>query len=147
MTAEPSGRVPGGPRLIVIVGPTAAGKTAAAVELAGRIGGEIVSADSMQVYRHMDVGTAKPGTEERRRTPFHLLDIADPDRQISVADWKELAQRAIADIRSRGNAPIVCGGTGLYVRALLDNWSLAGTPADPVLRERLRERLESEGSA
>src|SRR5690348_776618 len=114
-------------KLIVIVGPTGVGKTAVAMELAQRISGEIVNADSMQVYLGMDIGTAKPTREERERVRFHLLDLTTPDRQFTVADWKQAAEQALADIRSRGNVPIVCGGTGLYIRALLDNWSLAGT--------------------
>lgn len=134
------------PLPVVLVGPTATGKTAAAVELAARIGGEIVNADSMQVYRGMEIGTAKPGPEERARVPFHLLDLVTPDQPFTVADWKERAEDAIAEIVGRGRWPIVCGGTGLYVRALLDDWTLAETPADPSLRETLRAELAHSGS-
>lgn len=131
---------------IVLVGPTAVGKTAVAVELAERIGGEIVNADSMQVYVGMDVGAAKPDADERARVPFHLLDVVPPDRAFTVADWKEKAETAISAIYARGNRPILCGGTGLYIRALLDDWSLAETPSSPVLRARLNEEAQSLGS-
>ncbi len=135
-----------GTDLLVIVGPTAVGKTGAAIEIASRIEGEIVSADSMQVYRHMDVGTAKPTQAERARVRFHLVDIADPREQVTVSEWKTRAEAAIADINGRGNRAIVCGGTGLYVRALLDDWKLAETPADPELRAMLRAKCAANGS-
>jgi tRNA dimethylallyltransferase len=122
------------------------GKTDAAIELAQRIGGEIVSADSMQVYRTMDIGTAKPGPEERARAAFHLIDIATPDQQVTVSQWKELAESAIADIEQRDRTAIVCGGTGLYIRALLDGWSLARTPADPKLRAQLTAKASVQGA-
>lgn len=131
---------------IVLVGPTATGKTAAAITLAQRLNGEIVNADSMQVYRGMDIGTAKPTWEERQQAVFHLLDLITPDQPFSVSAWKTLAEAAIADIARRGKRPIVCGGTGLYVRALLDDWSLAETPPAPGLREALREELERRGA-
>src|SRR5581483_6994518 len=137
---------PENPLPVVLVGPTATGKTAAAVELAERIGGEIINADSMQVYRGMDIGTAKPGPEERARVPFHLLDLVTPDQPFTVADWKERAEDAIADIVRRSRRAIVCGGTGLYVRALLDDWTLAETPADSSVRAALRAELEQSGS-
>ena len=129
---------PGG-LLIVIVGPTAVGKTAAAMEVARRIGGEIISAGTR--CRCTEVWTSvppKPTQDERERVRFHLIDIASPEQQITVSDWKRLAEAAIAEIRRRGKVPIVCGGTGLYIRALLDDWQLAETPADPALRSRLR---------
>jgi tRNA dimethylallyltransferase len=107
------------PRVLVICGPTASGKSALALELAGRLDGEISSADSLRVYRGMDIGTAKPSTEERARIPHHLIDIADPDQPFSAADFAEAADAAIRDISSRGRRPIVAGGTGLYIRALL----------------------------
>ncbi len=132
---------------IVIVGPTAVGKTAAAIELAKRIDGEIVNADSMQVYKGMDIGTAKPSYSERETLPFHLLDIASPKIQFTVYDWKELAEKTILDIHARNKQAIVCGGTGLYIRALLENWSLAETPSDDSIRNQLKIRAESEGSA
>ena len=132
---------------IMIAGPTATGKTEVALALAERIGGEIINADSMQVYSGMDIGTAKPSAIEQLRVPFHLLDIATPDAQLTVAEWKRRAEFAIADIAARGKRVILCGGTGMYIRALLDNWSLAETPADPALRAELQRELETEGLA
>lgn len=105
--------------LIVLVGPTSVGKSSLAIALAGRVGGEILAADSMQVYRGLDIGTAKPGAEERRRVRHHLLDLVDPDQSFTAADYARLASAAIADIRRRGHLPIMVGGTGLYVRAVL----------------------------
>ena len=132
---------------IAIVGPTATGKTEAALALAERIGGEIINADSMQVYLGMDIGTAKPSATERARIPFHLLDIARPDAQVTVAEWKRRAEAAISDITGRGKRPILCGGTGMYLRALLENWSLAETPADETVRAELQRELETVGAA
>ncbi len=123
--------------VLVVCGATATGKTAVAIALAERIGGEIVNADSMQVYCGMDIGTAKPTPMERRNTVFHLLDIAPPDQQVSVADWKRGAEEALGAIAARNRIPIVCGGTGLYLRALLDDWTLAATPASPQVRIEL----------
>lgn len=105
--------------LVILVGPTAVGKSCLALALAERVGGEIVAADSMQVYRGLDIGTAKPGPEERRRVPHHLLDLVDPDESFTAADYARLALAAVAEIRGRGHLPIMVGGNGLYVRALL----------------------------
>ncbi len=138
---------PDSPPPIAIVGPTATGKTDAALRVAEKTGGEIINCDSMQVYRGMDIGTAKPSAEMRARVPFHLLDMADPDAQVTVAEWKRGAEAAISDIVSRGKRPILCGGTGMYLRALLDNWSLAETPADEAVRADLRRELETVGAA
>jgi tRNA dimethylallyltransferase len=135
------------PELIVLVGPTAVGKTAAAIEICRILRGEIISSDSMQVYRHLDIGTAKPTAEERASVPFHLIDFVEPVCQFTVSDWKQLAEAAIADVTGRGNVPIVSGGTGLYIRALLDDWKLAGTPRDPRVREALMEEAAEFGSA
>jgi tRNA dimethylallyltransferase len=132
--------------VIVVCGATATGKTAAAIALAERIGGEVVNADSMQVYCGMDVGTAKPNLSERRRAAFHLLDIATPDHQLSVADWKRRAEAAIGTIAAQNLVPIVCGGTGLYLRALLDDWSLAATPASPQVRGELMRWATQRGA-
>jgi len=107
------------PKILVIAGPTASGKSALALELARRLDGEIVNADSLQVYRGMDIGTAKPSIEERAGIPHHLIDIADPDQPFSAADFAGAADAAIRDIDSRGKRAIVVGGTGLYIRALL----------------------------
>jgi tRNA dimethylallyltransferase len=105
--------------LYVIAGPTASGKTAIAIALAQRIGGEVVSADSMQVYRGMDIGTAKPTLAEREGIPHHLLDVVMPDEPFSAARYQQLAQQAVADIQKRGNIPILAGGTGFYINAVV----------------------------
>ncbi|HVE86083.1 MAG TPA: isopentenyl transferase family protein, partial [Myxococcales bacterium] len=105
--------------LWVIAGPTASGKTALAVELAERSGGEIVSADSQQIYRHFDIGTAKPGAADLRRVKHHLVSAVEPTQQVNAGRYRELADAAIADVRARGRRPIVVGGTGLYLRVLL----------------------------
>ena len=138
-----------------IVGPTATGKTAAAIQLAlntkvGRFSegcGEIVNADSVQVYRGLDIGAAKPDMEERQGVPFHLLDLVTADQPYTAADWKADAQEAIEGILRRGGHPIVCGGTGMYVKALLDDWSMAATPADPAVRAELIDDIAREGSS
>ena len=112
-----SGRIP----LVVIAGPTASGKTALAVELCLRLDGEVVSADSMQIYKHMEIATAKPTAEEMRGVRHHLIDFLEPNEPFSVADYVDLAHKAVADIHSRNKLPIVCGGTGLYISSLIDN--------------------------
>lgn len=112
-----------------------------------RIGGELISADSGAVYRGMDIGTAKPGPDERRGVRFHLIDVASPADGFSVAEFKSLALEALAGVRARGAWPIVCGGTGLYVRALLDNLNLTETGRDAALREQLYAEAEASGSA
>jgi tRNA dimethylallyltransferase len=134
------------PPLLVVVGPTASGKTALAVRLAEERAGEIVSADSVQVYRRFDVGTGKPTREERERAVHHLIDVLEPGEPIDAAGWATRAEQAISDIRSRGREPIVCGGTFLWVRALL--FGLAEAPAaDPAIRARHREQVAVEGRA
>lgn len=124
------------PPLVVIVGPTGVGKTAVAVRLAGALPIEAVNADSRQVYRGMDVGTGKPTSAERAALPHHLLDVAAPDERYHVARFRADALRAVAEIRGRGRLPVVVGGTGLYVRALLKGLA-PGPPADPTLRREL----------
>jgi tRNA dimethylallyltransferase len=133
-----------GQRLLVIVGPTASGKTALACELAERLGGEIVSADSQQCYRGLDAGTAKPTAEERARAPHHLLDVADPGEQLDAARFVQLADAAIADVGGRGKRPVVAGGTGLWIRALLGGL-LDAPGASPEFRAALREEFEKLG--
>ena len=123
--------------MIGIVGPTASGKSALAMRVAERLGGEIVSADSRQVYRTMDIGTAKPSIRERERVRHHLIDVADPGERYDVLRYQREARAALAEIRARGRAALVVGGTGLYVRALLDGLDLASLPHDPSLRMRL----------
>ena len=123
--------------MIAIVGPTASGKSALAMRVAERMGGEIVSADSRQVYRGMDIGTAKPTIEERARVPHHLVDIVDPGERYDVLRYQRDGRAALAGIRTRGRVALVVGGTGLYVRALLDGLELASLPHDPEVRARL----------
>lgn len=124
--------------LIVIVGPTASGKTALAIDLARRLGGEIICADSRTIYKGMDVGTAKPTREEQVMVPHWGLDIVSPGQPFSVADFKTYAEAAIADIRSRGQIPIMAGGSGLYIDAVLFDYSF-GDKADSVLRAELEK--------
>jgi tRNA dimethylallyltransferase len=141
---RPAPPPPGAPKLLVLVGPTASGKTRLGIELALRLSGEIVSADSQQVYRDLEIGTAKPTREERERVVHHLVDFADPRESLSAGAWARLADEAIGAIRSRGKLPIVVGGTGLWVRALL--LGLVEAPAvDHDLRQRLMERGRREG--
>jgi len=126
------------PRTIVIAGPTASGKSEVALLLAERLGGEIVSVDSMQVYRGMDIGTAKPSNEERARVPHHLIDVVDVTQSFDAAQFATLAWRAIDEIHSRGRIAILCGGTGLYFRALFEGVG-SGPPADADLRRELEK--------
>jgi tRNA dimethylallyltransferase len=132
------------PRLIILLGPTGAGKTALALRLAGRFGGEIVSADSMQVYRGMDIGTAKPTPEERGMIPHHLLDVVSPDAPFDVSRYCELARAAIARLHREGKAVFVVGGTGLYLRALVGGL-IEGPGADETLRQTLKEEMKRLG--
>lgn len=132
-----------GDRLLVLTGPTASGKTGAAMALARRLPLEIVSADSMQVYRGMDIGTAKPSPEERREVPHHLIDVADPDESYSAGRFVEEASRAIREVRSRGRIPLLSGGTGLYLRALIRG--LDPLPSDDRIRRMLREEWDRMG--
>jgi len=131
------------PRVLVVAGSTASGKSELAVALAEALGGEIVGADSRQVYRYMDVGTAKPTPQERARAVHHLLDIVDPDQDYDVAAWRSSAMTALADIHARGRTAIVCGGTGLYLRSLTRGL-FSGPPADAKLRARLEEEEAAE---
>ncbi len=132
------------PPLVVIVGATATGKSALALELAAALGGEIVNADALQVYRGFDLGTAKPTPAERARVPHHLVDILEPHQRFSAGEFARRAGQAIADIRSRGRRPVVVGGSGLYLRALLEG--IAPLPAaGPGVRAELRARLAAEG--
>jgi tRNA dimethylallyltransferase len=131
--------------LIAIVGPTATGKTALAIALAQRLGGEIVGADSRQVYRHMDIGTAKPTPEERSLATHHLIDVVDPDQEFSLAQYLELATAALEDVWSRGKQPLLVGGSGQYVWALLEGWRVPRLPPQRELRRELEERATREG--
>jgi tRNA dimethylallyltransferase len=132
-------------QLIAVVGPTAAGKSGLSLRLAQLLGGEIVNADSMQLYRGMDIGTAKLPPGQRCGVPHHLLDIWEVTRTANVSEYQRLARHAIADIHSRGRLPIVVGGSGLYVRAVIDNLDFPGT--EPELRDRLERELAEVGPA
>jgi tRNA dimethylallyltransferase len=134
-----------GERVIVVVGPTAAGKSGLAVDLARALDGEVINADSMQLYRGMDIGTAKLTLAERQGVPHHLLDVWDVRQTANVADYQRLARAAIADITARGKRPILAGGSGLYVRAALDDLTFPGT--DPDVRARLEAELDDLGPA
>ena len=135
------------PKILVVSGPTASGKTALAVELALAHNGEVVSADSMQIYRRMDIGTAKPTRAEMRGVPHHMLDVADPGEDFSVARYVELAARCVDDILARGKLPIVAGGTGLYIDSLLSGRTFARFDPDSPLRRELEEELARRGGA
>ncbi len=132
--------------IYAVVGPTASGKSALALELAKRHGGEIVSCDSMQLYRRMDIGTAKPTAEERARVPHHLIDVAEPTEQFSCADYVALADTVIRDINSRGKLPMLCGGTGLYLDALLRGVDFQPGITDDGLRAELLEFAKVRGA-
>ena len=134
-------------RLLAIVGPTAVGKSELALRLAVRHAGEIVGADSRQVYRHMDIGTAKPSVEDRRAVPHHLVDTVNPDEDYSLAHFLIQAGDAIKAVQERSNLPILVGGTGQYVWGLLEGWQVPEVPPDPELRNRLEERARIEGAA
>ncbi|KAA9375750.1 tRNA (adenosine(37)-N6)-dimethylallyltransferase MiaA [Microbispora cellulosiformans] len=131
--------------VIAVVGATAAGKSDLAVELALRLGGEVINTDSMQLYEGMDIGTAKLSLQERRGVPHHLLDIWPVTRTASVAEYQRLARPLVEDLRSRGRAPVLAGGSGLYVRAVLDDLEFPGT--DPDARDRLEKELAETGPA
>lgn len=134
------------PQILCVVGPTASGKSGLALALARRLGGEIISCDSMQIYRGMDIGTAKATAAERAAVPHHLLDLAAPDAAFSAADFVTAAEAAIADITARGRLPILCGGTGLYLDSLLRPTAYAAPPPDPALRASLAAELAAEGA-
>ena len=134
-------------RVVVLSGPTASGKTALGVLLAQQLGGEVVSADSMQIYRRMDVGTAKPTAEEMCGVPHHMLDVAEPGEDYSVARYVEEAAECVEDVLARGRLPILVGGTGLYIDSLLSGRTFAGGPVDPALRTELSERYDEIGAS
>ena len=131
---------------MAIVGPTASGKTELAIRVAERLNGELVSMDSRQVFRHCDVGTNKPTAAELRGVPLHGIDVVDPDEPFTAADYQRVALRTISEIAERRQLPVLQGGTGLYLRAVLDGWNLGGTPPDPAVRAALEQRLDEEGA-
>jgi tRNA dimethylallyltransferase len=134
------------PPLVAVVGPTAVGKTALAVRLAEAVGGEIISADSRQVYRGMDVGTAKATKEEQARVPHHLTDVVDPDETLGLGQFQEMANTAIAEITARGRVPFLVGGTGQYVMAVVEGWQVPRVPPDEGLRRQLYRQAAQEGA-
>jgi tRNA dimethylallyltransferase len=123
--------------LLVIVGPTAVGKTRVAIDLGRRLDGEVISADSRQVYRYMDIGTAKPTSKQRSQVPHHLVDILDPSEQLSLAVFQQLAYQAIDDVTKRGKLPFLVGGTGQYVTAIVEGWGIPRVEPQPHLRADL----------
>jgi len=134
-------------RLVAIVGPTAVGKSRLAIRLARLFNGEIINADSRQVYRHMDIGTAKPTPEEQAILPHHLISIINPDEAFSLAQYQELAYQAIKEIQRCNKLPILVGGSGLYVWAVVEGWRIPHVPPDAELRRRLEEKAASAGAA
>ena len=134
-----------GPRIPAIVGPTAVGKTSVAIRVAETLGREIVSVDSRQIYRELDIGTAKPTVEERAQVRHHAIDVADPTERFSAATFQRVADAAFADIRGSGSEPLLVGGAGLYLRAVLDGL-FEGPPAQPDVRARLRREAERDGN-
>ncbi len=141
----PASENPLRPRILAIVGPTAVGKTELAMRIAAHADVEIVSADSRQVYRHMDIGTAKPSPSQLSAVPHHLVDIIDPDDDFSLGLFLDLSKKAILNANIAGKCPLLVGGTGQYVMALLENWNVPNVPPDPVLRRELDDLLESQG--
>ena len=133
-------------KIVAICGPTAVGKTAYSIEIAKKFDGEIVSCDSMQLYKYMDIGSAKPSLDELNQVKHHLIGIVDPSEMFSVAKYKELANDAIDDIISRGKLPIIAGGTGLYLDALLFDLDFAAEPSDDNLRDELYKIAEEKGN-
>ncbi len=142
---EGVGAQPKGPGIVVICGPTGVGKTAAAIALCEAVGGGIVGADAMQVYRFMDIGTAKPTAGEQARVHHDLIDVVDPDEDFDAARYLRLADAAIARLAAAAKVPVVVGGTGLYIRALLHG-IFPGAPGNPDVRRELRRRLSAEGA-
>lgn len=132
--------------LIAVVGPTASGKTRLAIDIAKAVGGEIVSADSMQIYKYMDIGSAKPTAEEQSEVKHHLIDFLEPDAEFSVADYTEAAHGVIADIAARGKMPVMCGGTGLYINSVINDITFGETETDYELRDELQKYADENGN-
>ena len=133
-------------KVLVILGPTATGKSHCAIEIAKKFNGEIISGDSMLVYREMNIGTAKPSAEELAAVPHHLVNILPPEASFSVVDFKEQAQRLITEINARGHLPIIAGGTGLYIKALLEDYAFNSVSENSELREQLTREAELQGA-
>lgn len=133
-------------KIIVVSGPTASGKTALAVEIAKKYGGEVISADSMQIYTDMDVASAKATVEEQQGIPHHMMDFLDPSESFSVADWVKMAGECADDIISRGKIPVICGGTGLYISSFVDNLQFDDSECDYEFRDEMRKFAEENGA-
>lgn len=134
------------PKVAVILGPTATGKSYCGIELAKRLNGEIISGDSMLVYKNMNIGTAKPSKEELQEVPHHLVDILSPNAEFNVVDFKQLAEKLIVEINSRGKLPIIVGGTGLYIKALLENYEFNTVEESSELRQELEAFSKTHGN-
>jgi tRNA dimethylallyltransferase len=134
------------PPVVAIVGPTAVGKSHLSLFLAQALNGEVINADSRQVYRYMDIGTAKSTSEERSLVPHHLLDVVDPDGEFSLALYQRLAYQSIEQVLARGRLPLLVGGSGLYMWAVVEGWQVPSVPPDPALRRELEETARREGS-
>ncbi|MGJ7920971.1 tRNA (adenosine(37)-N6)-dimethylallyltransferase MiaA [Neobacillus sp. LXY-4] len=133
-------------KLVVIIGPTAVGKTKLSIELAKRYNGEIISGDSMQIYRGMDIGTAKIKEEEMEGIPHHLIDIRNPEQEFSAAEFQQLVREKITEISSRNKLPIIVGGTGLYIQAAIFDYQFSDALSDPEFRSKLEKRADLEGN-
>ncbi|MGH2558253.1 MAG: tRNA (adenosine(37)-N6)-dimethylallyltransferase MiaA [Thermomicrobiales bacterium] len=136
---------PDASRLVVVAGPTAVGKTHAGIEMALRFGGEVINADSRYLYRGMDIGVAKPNMEDRRGVPHHLIDVVEPDQEMSLATYQAMAYQAISGVVARGRLPLVVGGTPLYVNAVVEGWRIPRVPPDPAFRTEMEEMVERHG--
>ena len=132
------------PKVIIICGPTGIGKTSVGIRLAEKLGGEIISADSMQIYRYMDIGTAKPTVDEQSRVFHHMIDIVDPDEDFDAVRFAEMARQKVMQLHQRGIIPVIVGGTGLYIKALLQGL-FHSNPVDPAIRERLNKEVAENG--
>ncbi|WP_313798582.1 tRNA (adenosine(37)-N6)-dimethylallyltransferase MiaA [Cytobacillus sp.] len=133
-------------KLVVLIGPTAVGKTKLSIELAKRFNGEIISGDSMQIYKGMDIGTAKIKPSEMEGIPHHLLDIKNPEESFSVAEFQELVRLKIAEISQRGKLPMIVGGTGLYIQSVIYDYQFSDAPSDEAFRVKLEEKAKAEGN-
>ena len=134
------------PKVVVILGATATGKSHCAIEIAKQFRGEIISGDSMLVYKNMNIGTAKPTAEELAAVPHHLVDILPPDASFSVVDFKERAAALITEINARGHLPVIAGGTGLYIKAQLEDYAFNNAEEDRELRQRLEAEAQEKGA-
>ena len=134
------------PQLLVVVGPTAVGKTLVGIELAERLSGEIISADSRYLYRGLDIGTAKPSVADRARAPHHLIDVTDPDQPWSLAQYRDAATRLVTEISQRGRLPMLVGGTGQYIQAIVEGWSIPKHATDVALRAELETIAQHRGA-